>query len=113
MALAMVALAGIGGITTGINDAANGNKIRKGICATNKQIASVSDTYKKLLTAEQEEIAQLKQDFMDNLQQLHSEKEILKTLRTNYAQTKRTMTIASIIFILSIAAAFGLKALMP
>lgn len=113
MAAAMVVLAGIVGITTGINDAANGNKIRKGICNTNKQIATVSDKYNKLLTAEQGEIAQLRQDFMDNLQQLNSEKEILKTLRTNYAQTKTTMTIASIIFILSIAAAFGWKALMP
>lgn len=113
MALVMVALAGIGGVTSGINDASTGNKLRKGICATNKQIASVSATYKKLLAAEQAELAQLKQDFMNNLQQLHSEKEILKTLRTNYAQTKRAMIIASIIFILSIASGFGWKALMP
>lgn len=102
MAEAMIAIALIGGLTSGVNDATNGNKIRKGICATNKQIKNVTDAYNNLLSSQETDIQDLQQEFESNIQKLAAEKATLTTLRENYAKSRNQMIIASILFIVSI-----------
>jgi hypothetical protein len=109
MAAAMIVIAGIGGITSGVNDAVNGNKIRQGICATNKQIHSVTESYNKLLSSQETDIQTLQQEFESNIQQLASQKDTLKTLRENFANSKNQMIIASILFVVSIIVSFLFK----
>lgn len=101
----------IGGVTSGINDAVNGNKIRKGICATNKQIDTVSKAYNALLAAQDQDIQTLQTEFEQSIEQLATEKATLKTLRENYAKSRNQMIIASILFVVSIIVSFLFKRL--
>ena len=99
----------IGGITSGFNDAANGNKIRKGICNTNKKIDTVSKAYNALLAAQEQDIQTLQTEFEEGIEQLSAEKATLITLRTNYAKSRNQMIIASILFVVSIIVSFLFK----
>jgi len=112
MALAaafLIGTAAIGGITSGVNDAVNGNKIRRGICATNKQITTVTNAYNSLLSSQEEDIQNLQTEFEQSIEELSSQKETLQTLRTNYAKSRNQMIIASILFIVSIIVSFLFK----
>lgn len=105
----MIGTAVIGGVTSGVNDAVNGNKIRKGICATNKQIDKVSKAYNKLLASQEQDIQNLQTEFEQGIEQLAAEKATLKTLRENYAKSRNQMIIASILFVVSIIVSFLFK----
>ena len=105
----MIGTALIGGITSGVNDAVNGNKIRKGICATNKQINTVTKAYNALLSAQEQDIQDLQTEFEQGIEQLAAEKATLKTLRENYAKSRNQMIIASILFVVSIIISFLFK----
>lgn len=105
----LIATAGIGGITSGVNDAVNGNKIRRGICATNKQINKVSKAYDALLNSQEKDIQTLRTEFEQGIEQLTAEKATLKTLRENYARSRNQMIISSILFITSIVVSFMFK----
>lgn len=105
----MIGTAVIGGATSGVNDAVNGNKIRKGICATNKQIDKVSKAYNKLLASQEQDIQNLQTEFEQGIEQLAAEKATLKTLRENYAKSRNQMIIASILFVVSIIVSFLFK----
>lgn len=105
----MIGTALIGGITSGVNDAVNGNKIRKGICATNKQIDTVTKAYNSLLSAQEQDIQDLQTEFEQGIEQLAAEKATLKTLRENYAKSRNQMIIASILFVVSIIVSFLFK----
>lgn len=105
----LIGTAAIGGLHSGINDGMNGNKIRKGICATNKQIHSVSKAYNALLKSQEDDIQHLQTEFEEAIEQLAAEKAILKTLRENYAKSRNQMIIASILFVVSIIVSFLFK----
>jgi len=105
----LIGTAVIGGVTSGVNDAVNGNKIRKGICATNKQIDTVTKAYNALLSSQEQDIQTLQTEFEQGIEQLASEKATLKTLRENYAKSKNQMIIASILFVVSIIISFLFK----
>lgn len=105
----LIGTAVIGGVTSGVNDAVNGNKIRKGICATNKQIDTVTKAYNALLAAQEQDIQNLQTEFEQGIEQLASEKATLKTLRENYAKSRNQMIIASILFVVSIIISFLFK----
>jgi len=109
MAGLFIAMGLIGGITSGVNDAVNGNKIRKGICATNKQIDNVTKAYNSLLSAQEQDIQSLQTEFEQSIEQLAAEKETLKTLRVNYAKSRNQMIISSILFVVSIIVSFLFK----
>jgi hypothetical protein len=109
MAAFLIVTAVIGGVTSGINDAVNGNKIRKGICATNKQINTVTKAYNALLSAQEQDIQTLQTEFEQGIEQLAAEKATLKTLRENYAKSRNQMIIASILFVVSIIISFMFK----
>ena len=108
-AAVMIGTALIGGVTSGVNDAVNGNKIRKGICATNKQIDTVTKAYKALINSQEEDIQNLQTEFEQGIEQLAAEKANLKTLRENYAKSRNQMIIASILFVVSIIISFLFK----
>lgn len=99
----------IGGITSGINDGVNGNKIRQGICDTNKQIDTVTKAYDALLGAQEQDILTLQTEFEQGIEKLAAGKETLKILRENYAKSRNQMIISSILFIVSILVAFLFK----
>jgi hypothetical protein len=105
----LIGTAVIGGVTSGVNDAVNGNKIRKGICATNKQIDTVTKAYNALLNSQEQDIQTLQTEFEQGIEQLAAEKETLKTLRENYAKSRNQMIIASILFVVSIIISFLFK----
>ena len=105
----LIGTAAIGGLHSGINDAMNGNKIRKGICATNKQIDTVSKAYQALLNSQEQDIMNLQTEFEQSIEQLAAEKETLITLRENYAKSRNQMIIASILFVVSIIISFLFK----
>lgn len=105
----LIGTAVIGGVTSGVNDAVNGNKIRKGICATNKQIDTVTKAYNALLAAQEQDIQNLQTEFEQGIEQLAAEKATLKTLRENYAKSRNQMIIASILFVVSIIISFLFK----
>lgn len=105
----LISTAVIGGVTSGVNDAVNGNKIRKGICATNKQIDTVTKAYNALLAAQEQDIQNLQTEFEQGIEQLAGEKANLKTLRENYAKSRYQMIIASILFVVSIIISFLFK----
>lgn len=105
----LIGTAVIGGVTSGVNDAVNGNKIRKGICATNKQIDTVTKAYNALLKSQEQDIQNLQTEFEQGIEQLAAEKATLKTLRENYAKSRNQMIIASIFFVVSIVISFLFK----
>ena len=105
----LIGTAVIGGVTSGVNDAVNGNKIRKGICATNKQIDTVTKAYNALLNSQEQDIQTLQTEFEQGIEQLAAEKATLKTLRENYAKSRNQMIIASILFVVSIIVSFLFK----
>ena len=109
MATFLIVTALIGGISSGLNDAVNGNKIRKGICATNKQIDTVTKSYNKLLSSQEQDIQTLQTEFEQGIEQLSAQKATLKTLRENYAKSRNQMIIASILFVVSIIVSFSFK----
>jgi hypothetical protein len=109
MATFLIVTALIGGISSGLNDAVNGNKIRKGICATNKQIDTVTKSYNKLLSSQEQDIQTLQTEFEQGIEQLSAQKATLKTLRENYAKSRNQMIIASILFVVSIIVSFLFK----
>ena len=109
MATFLIVTALIGGISSGLNDAVNGNKIRKGICATNKQIDTVTKSYNKLLSSQEQDIQTLQTEFEEGIEQLSAQKATLKTLRENYAKSRNQMIIASILFVVSIIVSFLFK----
>ena len=98
-----------GGLTGGIDDGINGNKLRKGICDTNKKISDVSDQYKKILGAQSEQLNDLKTEFLADLANLSSLKDTLQDLRANWIKTRTQMIIASVLFVTSILVAFIFK----
>ena len=101
----------IGGLHSGINAGMNGNKIRKGICNTNKQIDTVTQAYNALLNSQEQDIQTLQTEFEQGIEQLAAEKATLVTLRENYAKSKNQMIISSILFIVSIIISFLFKRL--
>lgn len=105
----LVGTAVIGGVHSGINNAMNGNKIRQGICNTNKQIDTVSKAYDALLSSQDAEIETLQSTFTTAIRNLATEKAILTTLRDNYAKSRNQMIIASILFVTSIIVSFLFK----
>lgn len=105
----LIGTAVIGGVTSGVNDAVNGNKIRKGICATNKQIDAVTKAYNALLNSQEQDIQNLQTEFEQGIEQLAAEKATLKTLRENYVKSRNQMIIASILFVVSIIISFLFK----
>ena len=109
--LLLIGTAGIGGLHSGINSGMNGNKIRKGICATNKQIHAVSKAYNALLKSQEDDLQHLQTEFEQAIEQLAAEKATLKTLRENYAKSKNQMIISSILFVVSIIISFLFKRL--
>lgn len=102
--------AGISGITNGIDDAVNGNKLRKSICAANKSINEASAAFKKLAAGEAEEEGKLQEMFQSNIEKIKEHHDDIKIARENFIKTRNTMIISSMLFIISIIISLAFKA---
>ena len=101
--------AGISGITNGVDDAINGNKMRQSICDSNKTISTLKDTFGKLQQKEVEDKDELKQMFADHLLKIKQHTDDIKIAKKEFNKAKQTMIISSILFIISIIISLAFK----